>query len=202
MQFIVLSSSRGTTFEAILHALQEGTLSADFCGLVTDKPDRGCIEKAKAAGVPFAVVERKPEEEQSAYEERLHETILSMLHADPSETLTVIAMIGWMKILGHTFIGKWKNRILNVHPSLLPKYDGLRVHERVLENHETESGMTIHIADEGLDTGKILVQKSCTVNADDTPDTLKQRVQELEKQWYPHVLQQIETGELQLPSQF
>ena len=87
-----------------------------------------------------------------------------------------------------------------MHPSLLPKHPGLHAHDEVLAAKETESGMTIHIIDEGLDTGKILVQKKCSVESNDTIETLKIRVQELEKEWYPKVLQMIETKEITLPS--
>jgi phosphoribosylglycinamide formyltransferase-1 len=84
-----------------------------------------------------------------------------------------------------------------VHPSLLPKYPGIHAHEEVLAAKEKESGMTIHLIDEGVDTGKILMQKTCPVLPEDTVDSLKNRVQDLEKEWYPKVLQMIEEGEIQ-----
>lgn len=208
MRFVVLSSSRGTTFQAILDRIADGALTAECAGLVADREDRGCVAKAKAAGIPVVIVEKRegptsPDglrgagEPREVYDERLHEALLTLGSVD------VIAAIGWMFVLSPAFIRKWKNRILNVHPALLPNYGGSgmhgdHVHGAVLKAREKESGMTIHLIDEGIDTGKILLQKKCPVLSDDTPETLKVRVQELEKEWYPKVLEMIERRELSL----
>lgn len=199
MNFVVLSSSRGTTFQAVLDAQARGELTARCLGLVTDSAERACIGKAKAAGVPFRVVERERGELREAYDQRVQEAIIS-LRADSD---TVIAALGWMFIFSPWFIRTWSNRIINVHPALLPKHGGKgmyghHVHEAVLAAGEKESGVSIHLMDEGVDTGRILLQKTCPVQPDDTPDALQQRVQELEKLWYPRVLQMVETGEVTL----
>ena len=197
MRFAVLSSSRGTTFQAILDRIADRTLTAQCAGLVADRKDRGCVVKAKVAGIPVVVVEKREGESRETYDERLHEAFLTLGSID------VIAAIGWMFVLSPAFIRKWKNRILNVHPALLPKYGGsgmhgAHVHEAVLKAHEKESGMTIHLMDEGVDTGKVLLQKTCPVLPGDTVDSLKVRVQELEKEWYPKVLEMIEKGEIKI----
>ena len=215
MNFVVLSSSRGTTFQAILDSLKDGTLEATCLGLVSDQEERGCVAKAKADGLPVKIVEKKKEESKEEYDERLDKTIRELFSPAPNpspdgggvlqrsgegEDLRLIAAIGWLYLFTPEFVQKWKNRILNVHPSLLPKYPGLHAHEDVLAAKESESGMTIHIIDEGLDTGEKVVQKSCAVYPDDTPETLKSRVQELEREWYPRLLQQIHEGAVKLPS--
>ncbi|HLD08090.1 MAG TPA: phosphoribosylglycinamide formyltransferase [Candidatus Peribacterales bacterium] len=197
MRFVVLSSSRGTTFQAILNAITDGSLTAQCLGLVTDRPDRGCIEKAQAAGVPVVVVPKRAGESREEYDDRLDAAIRSLGNVD------IIAAIGWMFVLTSSFIARWHRNILNVHPALLPKYGGRemygeKVHAAVLKSGERESGMTIHLMDEGVDTGRILLQKRCPVLSEDTPEILKTRVQELEKEWYPKVLQMIERGELLL----
>ena len=197
MRFVVLSSSRGTTFQAILNAITDGSLTAQCLGLVTDRPDRGCIEKAQAAGVPVVVVPKRSGESREEYDDRLDAAIRSLGNVD------IIAAIGWMFVLTSSFIARWHRNILNVHPALLPKYGGRemygeKVHAAVLKSGERESGMTIHLMDEGVDTGRILLQKRCPVLSEDTPEILKTRVQELEKEWYPKVLQMIERGELLL----
>ncbi len=203
MQFVVLSSSRGTTFKAALDRIADGSLAAVCKGLVTDRDDRQCIEKAKAANIPFAVVEKQKDEDREAYDQRLHEAINTLFGEDADEP-KVIAALGWLFIFSPWFIGQWKNRIVNVHPALLPKYGGegmygSHVHEAVLAAGEAESGISIHIMDEGVDTGPILEQKMCSINPDETPETLQAKVQELEKEWYPKVLQRIDQGELILP---
>jgi len=104
-----------------------------------------------------------------------------------------------MWILTPWFVHVWKGRIINVHPALLPKFPGAHGIEDAMAAGETETGMTIHIIDEGVDTGPILVQKSCSISRDDTIDSLKERIQELEKEWYPKVLQMVEEGEIAVP---
>ena len=109
-----------------------------------------------------------------------------------------------MHILSSWFIEQWRNRILNVHPALLPKYGGegmygMKVHEAVLRSGDRESGMTIHVMDEGVDTGQIIVQKKCSVLPTDSSEKLKDKVQALEKVWYPKVLQMIEEAKIVLP---
>ena len=219
MQFVVLSSSRGTTFQAVLDRIKDGSLTAQCMGLITDRGDRGCIAKAEAAGLPVIILPRMEGESREEYDRRLDEEIRKLMtgntprdaanphparDAPPSPTPrsmllgegeggTFIAALGWMFILTPWFIQRWKDRIINVHPALLPKFGGAkmygdRVHQAVLDSGDTESGITIHLMDEGVDTGKILLQKMCPVMAGDTVETLKERVQRLEREWYPRVL--------------
>ncbi|MDD5102931.1 MAG: phosphoribosylglycinamide formyltransferase [Candidatus Peribacteraceae bacterium] len=199
MRFVVLSSSRGTTFQAVIAAQKRGELMAKCLGLVTDSPDKACIDKAKAAGLPYTIVERVKGQTREEFDFRVHEAILS-LGADKQ---TVIAALGWMFIFSSWFIETWKNRIINVHPALLPKHGGKgmyghHVHDAVLTAGDSESGVSIHLMDEGVDTGRVLLQKMCPVLPGDTPESLQKRVQELEKEWYPRVLQMIEVGEVKL----
>lgn len=207
MSFIVLSSSRGTTFQATLDRIADGSLTAKCLGLITDAPDRGCIEKAKKANIPVSIVEKRNDESREDFDKRIHQAILDLLGAHRSPLIAdrsvVVACMGWMWILTPWFIKQWPNRILNVHPALLPKFGGKgmyghHVHDAVLKAGESESGITIHLMDEGVDTGKILLQKSCPVLPDDTAESLQARVQELEKEWYPRVLEMIEQGEIGL----
>lgn len=200
MDFVVLSSSAGTTFQAVIDRVADGSLTAQCLGLVTDRDDRGCVKRAQRAGLPVRVVERVEGETREEYDHRLHTAILSLLsfHSFSSFPSFYIACIGWMWLLSRWFVQQWNNRILNVHPSLLPKHPGHSPHEEVLAAQEKESGMTIHWIDEGIDTGPIIVQKSCSVFPGDTEQTLKARVQELEKEWYPKVLQMLDEKHLTL----
>lgn len=190
MDFVVLSSSGGTTFQAVIDRLADGSLAARCLGLVTDRSDRGCAEKARKAGLPVRVVERKEGETREEYDQRLDDAIQRTGEREARQPL--VACIGWMWLLSPWFVKKWRHRILNVHPSLLPKYPGRHPHEEVLAAREKESGMTIHWVDEGIDTGPIIVQKKCSVFPGDAVETLKARVQELEKEWYPKVLQRMQ----------
>lgn len=206
MDFVVLSSSRGTTFQAVIDAIADASLTARCLGLIADREDRGCVEKAKAAGVPVTIIERAKgpasakatggREEREVYDQRIDAAIRAFGLPEGG----VIACMGWMFLLSPWFVKQWHGHILNVHPSLLPKYPGAHAFQDVLDAGETESGMTIHWIDDGLDTGERLVQKKCSINKDDTVDTLKARIQELEKEWYPRVLQDLASGRIPLPN--
>jgi formyltetrahydrofolate-dependent phosphoribosylglycinamide formyltransferase len=205
MNFVVLSSSRGTVFQATIDRLKDGSLQARCLGLVCDRPDHGCVEKARAAGLTVKIVPMRKGEPREDYDKRLHQAILELCDSDQANrsplaaNRSIIACMGWMWVLSPWFVRKWPNRILNVHPALLPKHPGAHAHELVLAAKDKESGMTIHLIDEGVDTGKILIQKSCPVLPDDTVDTLKARVQKLEIEWFPKVLEMVEKGEIKLP---
>ncbi len=202
MNFVVLSSSGGTTFQAVMDRIADGTLTARCLGLVTDRADRGCMEKARKAALPVQVVQRNEGEKREEYDRRMHQGILSLQTTNYKLQTPLIACIGWMWLLSPWFVRTWRGRILNVHPALLPLHPGCHPHKEVLAAREKESGMTIHWVDEGVDTGPIIVQKKCSVFADDTVNSLKSRVQELEKEWYPKVLQMIEDGRLKVKAKF
>ena len=197
MDFVVLSSSRGTTFQAVIDAMKDGSLEARCLGLIADREDRGCTEKATAAGIPTLIVERVKGEERESYDRRIDEAIGALV-VKTEDVDVLLACMGWMFIFSPWFVTQWKNRILNVHPALLPKHPGGHAIDDALAAGDAETGMTIHWIDEGVDTGKIVEQKNCSILPDDTVDTLKARIQELEKEWYPKVLQMIEQGELRL----
>jgi len=202
MNFVVLSTSRGTVFESTLNRISDGSLSAKCLGLITDRADRGCIEKARTANLPVKIVPIQKDEPREDYDKRLDQAILDLVGSQSSKLIAhsfIIACQGWMRILSPWFVRKWRNRILNVHPSLLPNHKGAHAHELVLKSGDNISGMTVHMVEESVDTGKILLQKSCPVRQDDTEETLKARIQELEKEWYPRVLEMIERGEIRLP---
>lgn len=204
MTFVVLCSSRGTVLRAVLERMKDGSLTARCAGVIADSEDRGCVQLAKDFGVPVTIVTKKKDELREHYDKRLDAAIHDLMKSIDSQNSKLIAQdslvacMGWMWMLSPWFVKKWKSRILNIHPALLPKHAGAHAHDLVLAAKEKESGMTIHLIDEGMDTGKILLQKTCPVLPDDTAATLKKRVQALECEWFPKVLQMIENGDLKL----
>ncbi len=172
----VLGSTRGTDLQAILDAIKNGTV-ADVCidAVVSDRPDAYILTRAKDNCVAAYFVDPKQKTREAVDQEIID--ILSQYYID------FVLLIGYMRILSKQFVNQYKNRILNVHPSLLPEFAGgmdLNVHEQVLKSGANETGCTLHLVDEGIDTGRILLQKKCPVLRDDTPETLKARVQKLE----------------------
>ncbi len=156
--------------------------------VVSNKKDCYALERAKKQGYKTVFVDPKGKTREE-YDEEVAE-IIKENEAD------LIVLVGYMRILSPEFVQKFKNRIINVHPALLPKFSGKgffgsNVHEAVLEAGEKETGMTIHYIDEGVDTGEIILQKKCPVEPDDTPETLKEKVQALEKKWYPEVIRTL-----------
>lgn len=185
----VLASTNGTDLQAIIDEIKEGKMPGiELSVVISDKKKSYALERSKAQGYKGIWVKTK-----NRTREEFDEKVIELLK---KHKVDLVVLIGYMRILTPKFIEAFRNKIINVHPSLIPKYSGkdfhdLNVHESVLKAGDKESGMTIHYVDEGLDTGPIILQKSCPVFSDDTPESLKVRVQELEKQWYPEVIRQL-----------
>ncbi len=192
MNIAVFASTNGTDFQAILEEYERGKLpGVKICFLLTNKKDCGAVAKAENHGVPVIFVDPR-DKKRGEYDEEISRICLEY-------GVDLICLVGWMRILSPRFVRAFKNRIINVHPSLLPKYPGmdLDVHAEVLKNKEKETGMTIHFVTEQVDEGPILIQKSLPVLADDTPESLKARVQTLEKIWYPEAIRMLAAGKKQ-----
>jgi phosphoribosylglycinamide formyltransferase-1 len=186
MNIAVFASTNGTDFQAILEEHERGKLpGVKICFLLTNKKDCGAVVKAKNHNIPVIFVDPKGKG-GGEYDEEISKICLE-------QQIDLICLVGWMRILSPRFVGAFKNRVINVHPSLLPKYPGmdLNVHAEVLKNKERETGMTIHFVTAEVDKGPILIQKSLPVLANDTPESLKTRVQALEKVWYPEAIRML-----------
>lgn len=185
----VLASTNGTDLQAIIDEIKAGKMPGIELALVaSNKENCYAIQRAKEQGFKTLFVDPKGKTREEF--DREMTTMLAAANID------LIVLVGYMRILSFTFVRKFKNKIINVHPALIPKYCGPQffgsnVHEAVLSAHEKETGMTIHYVDEGVDTGEIILQKTCEVDPSDTPETLKAKVQALEKQWYPEVIRQL-----------
>lgn len=184
---VVLSGTRGTDFGAMLAESASGQLkNVEFVGFVTNRPDCLAFQRASAAGVPIIAVA----DSATDFHTRL---LVAVKKLQPD----LICLGGWMRILNMEFCEQFKNKILNVHPSLLPKYAGgrnLDVHSAVIKNGDKKTGMTIHLVTPAVDAGEIICQKEVAVADDDTPDSLREKVQALEKKWYPEVIRWFRDG--------
>lgn len=189
----VLASTNGTDLQAIIDELKSGKMPGVELSIVaSNKENCYALQRAKEQGYKTAFIDPKNKTREEFDQEMA--TILE------KENIDLIVLVGYMRILSTDFVRKFKNKIINVHPALIPKFCGPQffgsnVHESVLAAHEKESGMTIHYVDEGVDTGKIILQKTCPVAVTDTPETLKAKVQELEKKWYPEVIRRLAAGQ-------
>jgi len=171
----VLGSTNGTDLQAILDAVSEGELDAVVAVVISNRTGAYILERAEINNVSAFFISHKGKKR-----EEFDGEITAVLK---EHSVDLVLLIGFMRILSPEFCRVWQDRILNVHPSLLPKYAGgmdINVHEEVLKNKDTETGCTIHFVNEVVDAGPILIQKKCNVDPDDTVDSLKTKVQTLE----------------------
>ena len=171
----VLGSTNGTDLQAILDAVSAGELDADVVVVISNRTGAYILERAEINNVSAFFISHKGKKR-----EEFDGEITAVLK---EHSVDLVLLIGFMRILSPEFCRVWQDRILNVHPSLLPKYAGgmdINVHEEVLKNKDTETGCTIHFVNEVVDAGPILIQKKCNVDPDDTVDSLKTKVQTLE----------------------
>ena len=171
----VLGSTNGTDLQAILDAVSAGELDADVAVVISNRTGAYILERAEIYNVSAFFISHKGKKR-----EEFDGEITAVLK---EHSVDLVLLIGFMRILSPEFCRVWQDRILNVHPSLLPKYAGgmdINVHEEVLKNKDTETGCTIHFVNDVVDAGPILIQKKCNVDPDDTVDSLKTKVQTLE----------------------
>ena len=171
----VLGSTNGTDLQAILDAVSAGELDADVAVVISNRAGAYILKRAKINNVSAFFISHKGKKR-----EEFDGEITAVLK---EHSVDLVLLIGFMRILSPEFCRVWQDRILNVHPSLLPKYAGgmdINVHEEVLKNKDTETGCTIHFVNEVVDAWPILIQKKCNVDPDDTVDSLKTKVQTLE----------------------
>ena len=171
----VLGSTKGTDLQAILDAIHSKKLSATVSTVISNRKNAYLLDRAKDHSVPFYFISHKGKDRKDFDAE--------MTGVLKKHEVDLVLLIGFMRILSSSFCREWRDRILNVHPSLLPKYAGgmdTNVHEEVLKNKDKETGCTIHFVTDELDSGPILIQKKCAVEEGDTVETLKSKVQILE----------------------
>lgn len=191
----VLASTRGTDLQAIIERGRDGTLPCEVVMVVSDRKDAYALERGRAYGIESVFVEPAGSREPAKGREEFDKKIAAVLDEKKVE---LVVLIGYMKLLSPWFVNKYKDRIINVHPSLLPKYPGMdrSVHKAVLDAGEKVTGCTVHFVDEGCDTGKIILQKEVPVLQGDTVETLKSRVQAAEQEILPEAIRMFAEGKL------
>ncbi len=184
----ILISGGGSNMVRLVESMT-GDHPARPCLVLSNRADAGGLARAAAMGVPTAVVDHRPHGENRAGFEAEIQAELARTGAE------ILCLAGFMRILTPGFIARWSGRMLNTHPSLLPKYPGLHTHARALEAGDGEAGCTVHEVTEILDDGPILGQGRVPVEAGDTPETLAARVLAMEHRLYPAVLRRFACGD-------
>jgi phosphoribosylglycinamide formyltransferase 1 len=182
LKLAILISGRGSNMEAILDAARDPNYPAEPVLVLANRPDAKGLETAAAAGIATAAIDHKTYgKDREAFERAMH--------AQLTETgVDIIALAGFMRVLTHWFVNTWEGRMVNIHPSLLPKYKGLDTHQRALDAGDTEAGCTVHWVSPGVDDGEIIQQASLPILPGDTADSLAARLLPVEHQLYPEAL--------------
>ncbi len=188
----VLVSGRGSNLEAIIKAIEEKRLkNTEIAIVISDNPEARALEICREHNVPAEYI--YPGEFKTKLEGEAEERYIKRLKEKGVE---LVVLAGFMRVVKDKLINAFKNRIINIHPSLLPKYPGLHTHQRVLEAKEKESGCTVHFVNEVVDGGKRIMQAKVPVLPDDTPDTLAARILEKEHIILPKVIQMFADGKI------
>ena len=187
----VLCSGRGTNLQSIMAAVASGQIPAEIGIVLTDKPEAKALDRAEKAGLAHVWLDRRQCASKQEFEEKL-------VKALQEAGVTLVILAGFMRILSPYFVQRFKGRILNIHPSLLPSFGGAHAHRDVLAYGVKVSGCTIHFVDEGMDSGPIILQDTVPVLDDDTEDTLAARVLEKEHVLYPRAIELYLKDKLQI----
>lgn len=187
----VLVSGRGTNLQALIDASKDKDYPAEVVVVISNNPSAYAIERAKRENIPVFVIKREDYKNKKEYEESIKKILLEF-------KVDLIVLAGYMKIVGKTLLEAFPNKIINIHPSLLPSFPGLEAQKQALEYGVKISGCTVHFVDEGIDSGPIIGQIAVPVYDDDTPETLAERILKEEHKLLVESVKKIITEEYEI----
>jgi len=185
----VLVSGSGTNLQAIIEAIEAGKIEGKICIVISDNPDAYAIKRAKKYNIKTQYINYKEFSNREEYDKK----IISLLKEKDCD---LVVLAGYMKILTPYFINVYKNKIMNIHPALLPSFPGLHVQKKAIDHGVKVSGCTVHFVNEGLDSGPIIIQQVVEVKDDDTEESLAERILREEHRIYPRAIQLFSEGKL------
>lgn len=183
----VLISGRGSNLQAIIDAIASGTLRAELAIVISNQRDAAGLVRAQDAGIETQVIDHRAFADRASFERALARE----LHA---RNVAVVCLAGFMRVLTRTFLDEFPNRVLNIHPSLLPAFPGVDAQRQALEHGVKISGATVHLVTDALDGGPIVLQSAVPVRDDDTADTLSARILAEEHRIYPEAIEKVLAG--------
>lgn len=178
---VVLISGNGSNLQALIDAQSQGLFNGDIKAVISNKPNAYGLERAEKFNIDAICIDHNNFADKFNFESQLIETI-NIYQPD------LIVLSGFMRILSSDFVQQYLGKIVNIHPSLLPKYKGLHTHRQVLENGDTKHGTSVHFVTAELDGGPIIAQRQINVEDNDTEQTLVEKIQQQEHQLYPEVV--------------
>lgn len=187
----VLISGRGSNLQALIDACAEPEFPARIVHVMSNKPDAVGLQRAQSAGIETSVLRPRDYDSREDFDMAMSERLRDA-------GVDLICLAGFMRLLSDQFVAAWKDRLINIHPSLLPAFKGLGVHERMLEAGVKIAGCTVHFVRTEMDSGPIIVQAAVPVAADDDPDSLAARILAEEHRIYPLALRLIAQGRVRV----
>ncbi len=192
LKIAVLVSGRGSNLQAIIDNIEKCALTAELAVVISDQPDAYALERARKHNIPAVHVSPKGyRDKRDAYDALLVEELRK-------RNVELVCLAGFMRIITPTLIKAFPNRILNIHPSLLPSFPGLHVQKKALDHGAKFSGCTVHFVDEGMDTGPIIIQAVVPILDNDTEDSLSERILKQEHKIYSRAIQLYAEGRLKV----
>ncbi len=189
LSLAVLLSGNGSNFQAIIDSIENGRLNAGIKIVISNNKDAFGLKRAKKHNIKNLCLDHRDFVNRESYDQKLKEII-------EQEDADFIVLAGFMRILGSDFVRNFPNKIINIHPSLLPKYPGLNTHKKVLENKDKEHGVTVHLVDEGLDSGPIIGFIKVKVEDGEKEVDLENRIHKIEHYIYPKILSEFQEGRI------
>lgn len=180
----VLISGRGSNMEALIRASKAPDFPAKIVLVISDNPDAGGLGTARGEGIPARAISRKSYGSKHAHEKAIHDALEEF-------GVEIVCLAGFMRLLTGEFLEPWEGRIINIHPSLLPKHKGLDTHARAIEAGDSVHGCSVHHVTSGMDEGPVICQAEVPILPDDTADTLAAKVLVEEHRIYPLALEKI-----------
>jgi phosphoribosylglycinamide formyltransferase-1 len=194
LKIAVLISGRGSNLQSLIEATKEKDFPAEIVAVISNVPGARGLERAKNAGLPVRVVDHKNFSGRETFEDAINDVL-------DSTGAELICMAGFMRLVSDGFVQRWHDRLVNIHPSLLPAFKGLRVHERAIEAGVRFSGCTVHFVRSDMDCGPVIVQAAVPVRAGDDAGALAARVLEQEHKAYPLAVRLIAEGRVRVENE-
>ena len=195
LRVAVLASGRGSNLQAIIDAIEAGQVQAQIVAVISNKKDAVALDRARKHGLPELFVDPKPFAGQPDSREAYDRVLLEVLQ---QQNVELVLLAGYMKIVTAVLVNAFANRMMNIHPSLLPSFPGLEVQKKAIDWGCKLAGCTVHFVTEGVDEGPIIVQAAVPVLDSDTPEALAARILEQEHKIYPQAVQLFAEGRLKV----
>ncbi len=187
----VLCSGFGSNLQAIIDAAGAGQLAVEIVCVISDNPQAHCLTRARQNKIPRVLLDPQKHSTRSA----MDQAILSELRRYQADW---VVLAGFMRLLGPRLVAAYRNRILNIHPALLPSFPGVHAVKRAWEANVPVTGVTVHFVDEGVDTGPVILQEEVKIIAGESLENLEKRIQEVEHRLYPKAIQMAVEGKLRI----